>query len=353
MIIRLKGIKRVKARGSLYFYHRATGERIRALPNTAEFAAEVAALDARAAAPKTIQPPGTWPWIVERYRASQEWKDLAPRTRADYQRIFDYLVDPEGDGSKPGLSNVPLVKITTALLYTARDKAAEKHGRRWGNYIVERISAVWNWALRRSLIDQPNPAKLVDKIRRPKSAPKANRPWSDEELEAVLAEAKPGLAVATALGAFTGLREGDVLTLPWSAYDGASITTRQGKTGDEVWIPVHSRLKLLLDGIERNGDTIVVGQRGHSYTVDGFRTSFFKLLRSMETEGKISKGLTFHGLRHTVATKLADAGADDRTIMSVTGHRSVAMVQRYTALANQKRRATRAMKMLDSDQETP
>jgi integrase len=30
----------------------------------------------------------------------------------------------------------------------------------------------------------------------------------------------------------------------------------------------------------------------------------------LENEGKVGTGLTFHGLRHTVGTKLADAGAD-------------------------------------------
>lgn len=45
------------------------------------------------------------------------------------------------------------------------------------------------------------------------------------------------LALAVAISAYTGLRQGDVLRLPWSAYDGHSLTLRQGKTGEELWIP--------------------------------------------------------------------------------------------------------------------
>jgi hypothetical protein len=39
--------------------------------------------------------------------------------------------------------------------------------------------------------------------------------------------------------------------------------------------------------------------------------------------GKIGAGLTFHGLRHTVATKLADAEADDKTIAAITGRQGM------------------------------
>jgi len=58
--------------------------------------------------------------------------------------------------------------------------------------------------------------------------------------------------------------------------------------------------------------------------------------------GKICKGLTFHGLRHTAATKLADTGADDKTIAAITGHKSS---------DTQERRATSAarQRLIDTD----
>ena len=52
MLIRLKGVKPVTRRykGTVYryYYHRATGEKIKAEWNTAAFAAEVARLDKKA-----------------------------------------------------------------------------------------------------------------------------------------------------------------------------------------------------------------------------------------------------------------------------------------------------------------
>jgi integrase len=65
--------------------------------------------------------------------------------------------------------------------------------------------------------------------------------------------------------------------------------------------------------------------------------------------GKSGAGLTFQGLRHTVATKLADAGADDKTIAAITGHKSMSQIQRYTRTACQKRRVKAAIRLIDTD----
>jgi integrase len=92
---------------------------------------------------------------------------------------------------------------------------------------------------------------------------------------------------------------------------------------------------------------IVVNKWGRPYTESGFRASFFKLIRKLKDEGKVGLGLTFHGLRHMVATQLADAGADDRTIMAITGHTNPQMVRRYTERADKRKRATAAMRLLE------
>lgn len=45
-IIRLPGIKRVTVKGRRYYYHRGTGKRIIAPPDTPDFVAEIEQLDA-------------------------------------------------------------------------------------------------------------------------------------------------------------------------------------------------------------------------------------------------------------------------------------------------------------------
>ncbi len=88
MIVRVRGVKKTRsAAGRVYHFHRATKTRIKAKPNTAEFAAEVARLNERGAA--AVRPEvGTFGALVAAYRASPEFQKLADRTRSDYQNVL-------------------------------------------------------------------------------------------------------------------------------------------------------------------------------------------------------------------------------------------------------------------------
>ena len=370
MIIRLKGIKKVKSKGRVYYYHRATNTRILSEYGTAGFIAEINALDAKKPAPRDAHAPNTWNWLVQKYRTDDnpEWAKLASSTQADYNRVFNWLVDPAGDKSKLGLRGLSLDKIDTAGVYDLRDVAA-KRGYRFANKVMGLISSVWNWGLRRRLNIPDNPVVNIAAIQRPSNLRTVNRAWTQNELKTVLAAAKPHIALPVAIAANTALREGDVLDLRWSKYDGDALAViqskTQAKTEGELYLPIHKDLRPLLINAKKAAEAkmendrsegaivvdldpiICLNSRGKPWTADGFKTSFFKLIRKLESEKKIGTGLTFHGLRHTVATTLADAGADDRTIAAMTGHKSLAMVQRYTAKADQKRRAKQAMKLLE------
>jgi integrase len=169
-----------------------------------------------------------------------------------------------------------------------------------------------------------------------------------DELDAVLGAANPPIRAAVALAAFAGLRAGDVVRLTWSAYDGVAVQTVQDKTGAEVWVPAHQRLRAILAETPRcTAVQIVTGQRGLPLTLAGFKANFFALIRRLRRDGVLSRRLTFHGLRHTAATMLAEAGCDDRDIMAVTGHKTPAMVHRYTEKADRRRRAEGAIDRLE------
>src|SRR5262249_43048437 len=127
-----------------------------------------------------------------------------------------------------------------------RDDAYEKRKRRFANYLVAVLSLLFNWGRLRGWT-KTIPAEKVPLIKRPKDAPDANRPWTLAELKAVTAMAPPELLLAIEIAFWCGLREGDVIRLPWSAYDGQSIELRQGKGGRLKWVPVARQLAALLE----------------------------------------------------------------------------------------------------------
>lgn len=336
MVIRMKGVKRVIAKGRVYYYHRATLTRLPGAPGTTIFMDALAALDAKGAV-KAV--PGTLGALICAYRASPEFGALAKRTRSDYQRVFDYV--------KP-LAELPLIEADAARLYDVRDRAFSKRRRRFANYVVQVLSRLFNWGRRRGICER-NPAADVEMLRRPRDARVVNRPWTPAEVETVLGAASPRLKVAIALGVYLGLREADMLDASWASYDGTAFEIRQRKTGTSLWVPAHSRLRAILDEAKkkRTSPVIVVNERGRPYTQSGFQTRFFGLVRRLRDHGAIAPGLSFHGLRHTVGKQLAEAGCDARTIAAVLGHATMTMADHYSRDADRKGLAKAALERLE------
>lgn len=352
----MRNVKRTTVRGQTYYYHRPTGVRLPEEPGSVAFDSEYARLESITVetpveiAPATCKTLGA---LLTAYRGSPAFLDKANATKADYLSAMDWL--------KP-LHDLPLLRIDTPLIARLRDQAFKTRKRWFANHLMRFLSALFNWARPYGYMAS-NPAAAVPKIRKPRGERVVNRAWTPVEFVAVMEAMPPELRVAVALGAYAGLREGDVIRLTWTAYDGAVIESRQLKTGDPIWVPAHSDLRTLLTEARAGRPalaakliakskpvplTIVVGQRGEAFTESGFRARFFKVIRRLVADGTVQPGLTFHGLRHTAATMLADAGCDTRDIMSITGHKTEAMVRRYTERADQKRRALSAISRLEN-----
>jgi hypothetical protein len=68
-----------------------------------------------------------------------------------------------------------------------------------------------------------------------------------------------------------GQREADLLRLPWSAYNGSTITLRQGKArcgrqpGPPVIVPCTAALRRMLDGMERTSLLMLTTKTGQSF----------------------------------------------------------------------------------------
>jgi len=59
--------------------------------------------------------------------------------------------------------------------------------------------------------------------------------------------------------------------------------------------------------------------------------------------------LSTHGLRYTAAAKLAELGLSTKLIASITGHRSSAMIEKYSRGANQEVMADAAILAWNQD----
>lgn len=128
-------------------------------------------------------------------------------------------------------------------------------------------------------------------------------------------ETSEELQLALVLALWTGQRQGDLLRLTWSAYDGSTIKLKQSKTGRRVVIPVGPTLRDHLTAAKRRAVTILTNTEGNTWTSDGFRASWGKACDRAKIED-----VTFHDIRGSAVTRLALAGASVPEIASLTGH---------------------------------
>jgi len=326
--------------GRMYARHRKTATMIdlEAFPwKSARFLLEVARLDAKASAAPAVRP-GTLGMAIALYRADTAFLDLADRTRADYQRCFDYL--------QP-IDDTLLKRFDRALVVNIRDAAGKRHGRRFGSYAKAVLSILFGWCVERGHM-AANPAEKVRNIRRPRGAPRANRPWADAERFAVIDAAPWPLKIPIALAMFTALREGDALTITKSADDGATLQVVTSKTGQRVPWPVPAALRQILDDAPaHDAVTIAATSRGTPWTSSGFRASWRTLRLRLEAEGRVAPGLTIHGLRHSVATIMREEGFDLSTIADALGQRTEAMAAHYSRDADLSRKMVGVVHRLD------
>jgi integrase len=321
-IVRVKGFKIFLDRhGRWRCYHRKTGTPIdlaKSPLGSAEFFADCARISAlmTATAPK----PGTLGMLISAYRDHPAFRDLAPRTRSDYQGVFDYL--------RP-IADTPLVKFDRPLVVRIRDKAAASRGRKFANDVKARLSTLFGWGSERGYL-AGNVASNIKDIRRPKGMPDANRPWADEERDVVLAASSAHMRPAIALMMFTGLGPRDALVLPRTYFRDGEIATRRSKTGEPVFWPCPTPLAAVLAAAPpHSAITLCASSTGRPWTLSGFRASWRPVRRRLEAAGKVGPGLTLYGLRHTVAVILREIGCDERTIADALGQKTIEMARHY------------------------
>ena len=339
-LVPLPFVQRYRSAGRVYAYYRRNGRRtrIKGAYNTPEWHADYQRIHAEAeaaqAAPAKCSPcsrPGSFQALADLYFASPGFRRLATKSQADYRRLLAPLLKQAG--------HHPVAKLPRAWVL---DRLAELQDRpRTANYMLAVLRRVLAVAVEREWRSD-NPAlavKLLPYRREP------HRRWTDAEIAAFTSPAVAAdLRLAIMLALYTGQRQGDALRLLWSAYQGGAVRLRQSKTGVELVIPVHAALRAELDAAPRTAAVICATTDGRAWGVDHFRHRFAATRAALG----LSPTLTFHGLRASAASRLAEAGCSTEEIKAITGHLTDSMAAHYSRGARQEKLARSAMRRLGS-----
>jgi integrase len=327
----------VRAKGSDYLYFRRHGQRWR-LPNdpaSSEF--QKAYLELLSGtnfdpAPRRVAD-GSVAALIRDYRRSDEFLNLKPKTQRDYGRMLDFFAPIESH---------PADAVRRRHIRELRNALAGKG--RTQQLFGQVASLLFNFAVDNDYCET-NPASRMKRVGRAR----AYKAWSDAECAAFEAS-NPARHVMTGymLGRYTGQRRGDVLKMARNAYNAGLIAVKPSKTerhaddNEQLLIPAHARLRAYLADLPRHALLFVVDEAGRALD----ETSFSKDFRRALNTARLAH-LHFHGLRHTAGAALAEAGCSEKEIMAVLGHKTLSMVQKYTAGARRRRLATSAIAKLE------
>jgi integrase len=329
---RRNGIPHLKAYskdGVFYVYHRGTNAQLcpKYKFRSSEFFAAYAREEEKKSALQTPVNAETLGLIIRAYKASEFFVRLKPRTQKDYGRILNWLSP---------LDEMPLRQIERSFLVKLRKRAFDQHGWKFANDVLQICSIVFEHALEEGRI-KSNPAKGIRKIPRPSDLGDANRAWTHEEKEIVLRRAPAHLVLPIAIARWTGLRQGDVLALAKTSYRDGFLRLTTAKRNVPIEIPCSDPLIEAIGNAPQNDSLrLCANSHGKPWTQDGFRTSFFRFIRSLEKEGLVGSGLTFHGLRTSFAEELRLHKLDDRTIADALAHTSISSTSTYLKSADRR-----------------
>ena len=337
MRIRLKGINSITKRLAngarrTYWYAWKGGPPLSGEPGTPEFVASYNAAVAR----KVVTPQGTLLSVLQAYQQSENFCGLADETRRGYRLIIVRIEKEFSDFPLSALTD----RRTRGVFMIWRDKVAVASGRRMADYAWAVLARVLSWGLDRGLV-LANPCARGGRLYR---GSRREDIWTTADEATFLERAPSRLHLPLLLALWTGQRQGDLLRLPWSAYDGKHIRLRQSKTGARVVVPVGAPLKAALDSVPKVSPIILVNSNGKPWSSPGFRAAWARACCAAGITG-----LTFHDLRGTAVTRLALVGCTVAEIASVTGHslRDVHMILDAHYLARDPALAENAIRKLE------
>jgi integrase len=222
MRVRLKGLasaNKVLADGSrkTYYYAWRGGPKLEGEPGTPDFIASYNA----AVATRRQAPSGTFQKLIDTYLDSTEFREeLADRTKADYRNIISRI--------QTKFYSMPLEAVedrrARGVFKAWRDELALRSARQ-ADYAWTVLARMLSIAKDRGLIE----VNRCEKGGRVYKSDRAEIIWTADDIETFCKAASPQLQFALLVALWTGQRQGDLLRLTWSAYDGTYIRVRQSK----------------------------------------------------------------------------------------------------------------------------
>jgi hypothetical protein len=296
---------------------------------------------------------GTLKWLIERYKRSPAWKKVSQRSRPEYERALNMVLEHKLS-NRANLGSLGLNLIDARgvdKLYEALQKGVRvKRRLRQANLCMGLMARAWDVVHRLypATVPAENPFRGVELEHGKGTVRAASREETYALHAALIAAGEPYLAAVPLICFEWHQRPENVLAghLTWADYKPSdrpnTVRIEHHKTGEMVPLPLSDRngalfpeLTAYLDGLERLGVPIVLMKperlRGAKVAVPRpflLRTARIRV-RAAARAAKLPDYLTLAACRHGGITELGDAELTEQGVMAMTGHKTSEAARLY------------------------
>lgn len=265
------------------------------------------------------------------------------RTIAKYQQVSDDFLQYLGERA-----DLPLNAVSQRDVRGFRDfLSAAGHSPSTVNQTIRKVLSGPFLAAQRNGFIPINPCSSVDALK--DDGDKEKDVFTPAQIISLLDTAEGDWKGLILAGYFTGLRLKDITEMRWDALDLETglLQLKAAKTGGRLTIPLAPELKDWLKlqprGIGRAPVfPTLAGKSGAGKS--GLSMQFKRIMDKAGVKGRVLRerqengagrtqsSLSFHSLRHSFNSALANAGVSQEIRQKLTGHASAAMNAKYTHL---------------------
>jgi Phage integrase family len=303
------------------------------LPGSHEFReAYEAALQAEPPPKAAKGGPGSLSDLVATWCRSPRFANLSPSTKATYRKVLKPILEQHGHRLARDLPHDKAMKIIVQIGETCPGMA---------NLTKSVLHTIFKFAK-----VTPNPFADIGDYNLGK-----HHTWADTELASFEARWPLGTRerLAYALLLYTAQRVGDVVEIRRADIKGGMIRVLQEKTAEDeddvLWIAMHPALVRAIEAGPAKGLTLIGDKHGRPIK----KGALSNLIKRAAADAGLPPKCVAHGLRKAGLRRLAEHGATTKEIAAVSGHRTLAEIERYTERASRAMLSRRAIAKLPDE----
>lgn len=276
--------------------------------------------------------------VVDTFYESSDFRSGKLRTRSQKRHELEAFCRTKRE-SGGTYGDLPIRSLTywhvDAVVVQKLDTPAACHA------FIKVLRALFRFAIKTHFTDSDPTFGVV----LPSMNPNGFRAWTEADIAIFEATYPVGTRerLVFSLALYTALRRQDLCVLgPQHVRNGVIYICPEKTrmtTGAWIVLPIHPELAKVLAAVPADQQTFLVTLWGRRFSLEYLTTWFGRACRS----AGLPMGLCLHGLRKAACRRLAEAGCTVHEIMSVSGHRTVYHVERYTMSVSWEKLAKTAM----------